>query len=81
MPVNACSALLYLQPWSVTVVVRFPTGCTVRPAAVGDGVALDTYRVEVREKALPSVAAAAKCPDSHTLDKVTAPFPPKAGQP
>lgn len=69
---EVCGSLVYLQAWSLTLVVRFPTGCTVRPAAVGAGVALDTYRVAVREKALPSAAAAAKCPDSPTLHKVTA---------
>jgi hypothetical protein len=70
---DACGARPYLQAWSVTLVVRFPTGCTVPPASFGDGVALDTYRVAVHERALPSAAAAAKCPDSPALHKVTAP--------
>lgn len=78
---DAGGAWLYLQAWSVTLVVRFPTGCTVPPASVGDGVALDTYRVAVHEKVLPSAAAAAKCPDSPALHKVTAPPHPGHDRP
>lgn len=59
-----------MQKWDVTLVIRFPVGCTVQPSEVGAGVAVDAYRVEVRPKGLPSEQIAAQCPDSPQLDQV-----------
>lgn len=68
------SELSPAQPWNVTLVVRFPVGCTVPPAAVGAGIATDSYRVEVRPKPLPSPGIAATCPDGPALDQVYSRF-------
>ncbi len=69
---SACSGVTLCLPqaWDMTLVIRFPVGSRVRPSDVGAGVALDTYKVEVRPKPLPSPEIAATCPDSAALDEV-----------